>query len=120
MEIRSLDRAALGPDNEFSQKLVPWPALNAPFKGAWCVIHPRSSSVRHAHEQYEIFIAVSGQAFLESNGERILFRKGDIVHFPPHTEHQVINDGSEDFEMYAVWWDAQTAQAFTARDRVAR
>ena len=38
MEIRRLDRAKLvkayGLDSE---RLLPWPALNAPFEGAWCV-----------------------------------------------------------------------------------
>lgn len=116
MEIRSLDRAKLGPDNGFSQPLVPWPALNAPFHGAWCVIQAHSSSVRHAHHEYEIFIAMAGSATLEAGGERTVFRKGDIVHFPPHTPHQVINDGDEDFELYAVWWDSEMAAGFARRE----
>jgi mannose-6-phosphate isomerase-like protein (cupin superfamily) len=112
MEIRSIDRDALGPENGFSEPLVPWPALSAPFEGAWCVIGPSSSSKRHAHHEHEIFIAMAGEAFLESAGERVVFRKGDIVHFPPHTDHQVINEGTEDFEMYAVWWDSDMASRF--------
>ncbi|WP_018685207.1 cupin domain-containing protein [Actinokineospora enzanensis] len=115
MELRSLDRSKLGPDNGFSQPLVPWPALNAPFKGAWCVVHPGGSSTKHAHHDYEIFIAVSGEAVLESNGERVAFRQGDIVHFPPHTEHQVFNHADEDFQMYTVWWDTDLAAAFAER-----
>lgn len=116
MDIRTLDRGALGPDNGFSQPLVPWPALNAPFQGAWCVIHPHSSSNRHAHHEYEIFIGISGEAVLESNGERIVFRKGDIARFSPYSEHQVINEGTDDFEMYAVWWDNDMAKQFASRD----
>lgn len=116
MEIRSLDRATLGPENSFSQPLVPWPALKAPFQGAWCVVHAGAATMRHAHHEYEIFIAMRGEAMLESRGERTTFRAGDIVHFPPHTDHQVINDGAEDFEMYSVWWDAGMADEFMARD----
>ena len=48
MEIRRLDRAALGPVNNWSQRLVPWAALNAPFEGAWCVVRPGGESQRHA------------------------------------------------------------------------
>jgi mannose-6-phosphate isomerase-like protein (cupin superfamily) len=116
VEIRRLDRDRLGPDNNFSQRLVPWPALNAPFEGAWCVIKPGKASVRHAHHEYEIFIAVSGEALLESRGERTRFAPGDVVHFPPHTDHQVINAGAQDFEMYTVWWDREMNDRFARRD----
>ncbi|WP_436494335.1 cupin domain-containing protein [Actinokineospora sp. HUAS TT18] len=115
MEIRGLDRDRLGPDNNHSQRLLPWSALNAPFEGAWCLIKPGTSSVRHAHHEYEIFIAVTGTAVLESEGERTTFTAGDVVHFPPFTEHQVINDGAEDFEMYTVWWDMEMSKVFAAR-----
>ncbi|MGO9948566.1 MAG: cupin domain-containing protein [Steroidobacteraceae bacterium] len=120
MIIRKLDRTALGPDNGFSQPLMPWPALSAPFEGAWCVINPGSSSTRHAHHEYEIFIAVSGEATLESEGERTVFRAGDIVHFPPHNDHQVLNSGIDKFEMYAVWWDRKLAEQFAGRDKSAK
>ena len=116
MQIRRLERDRLGPDNNHSQRLLPWPALNAPFEGAWCVIRPGASSVRHAHHEYEIFVAVTGSAVLESAGERTSFVAGDVVHFPPYTDHQVINDGAEDFEMYTVWWDRDMAAAFGRRD----
>lgn len=116
MEIRSVDRDALSLANGFSQPLVPWPALSAPFEGAWCVIESGSSSRRHAHHEHEIFIAMHGEALLEAGGERVAFRKGDIAHFPPHTAHQVINEGTEDFELYAVWWDSDMADRFVADD----
>jgi mannose-6-phosphate isomerase-like protein (cupin superfamily) len=117
MEMRSLDRGTLGPENGFSQPLLPWSVLNAPFKGAWCVVHPGSSTTRHAHPDYEIFIALSGEAVLESRGERVPFREGDIVHFPPDTDHQVHNEGTEDFQMYTAWWTPETAEGFLARHR---
>lgn len=117
MDIRHLDREVLGPDNNHSQRLLPWPTLNAPFEGAWNVIPAGASTVRHAHHEYEIFIAVSGEAFLESEGERIVFKQGDVVHFPPHHDHQVINEGAEDFQMYSVWWDPEMTSRFQVRDR---
>lgn len=117
MEIRSLDRDRLGPENNHSQRLMPWPAVNAPFEGAWCVIEPGASSEKHAHHEYEIFIALRGEAVLESAGERGPFRAGDIVHFPPHTDHQVSNETGEDFEMYTVWWDEAMTDVFAGRHR---
>ncbi|ETK33441.1 cupin domain-containing protein [Microbispora sp. ATCC PTA-5024] len=115
MDVRRLDRDRLGPANNHSQRLMPWDTLNAPFEGAWCVVRPGTATTSHAHHEYEVFIAVSGEAVLVSGGERTPFRPGDLVHFPPYVDHQVVNEGDEDFEMYAVWWDVPMSERFTAR-----
>ncbi|MFK4112204.1 cupin domain-containing protein [Streptomyces sp. NPDC002176] len=116
MLIKNLHRAGLTHENGLdAQRLLPWPELNAPFEGSWCVIRPGTASTPHAHHEYEIFIALRGEAFLESGGERVPFNAGDIVHFPPHQEHRVVNDSDTDFEMYSVWWDAEMSERFTAR-----
>lgn len=116
MDIHSLDRAGLVHENGLdAQRLLPWPALNAPFEGSWCVIRPGTASTAHAHHEYEIFIAMNGSAVLESQGQRTPFAAGDVVHFPPHVEHRVINEGDTDFEMYSVWWDPDMARRFTER-----
>jgi oxalate decarboxylase/phosphoglucose isomerase-like protein (cupin superfamily) len=47
------------------------------------------------------------------------FVAGDIVHFPPQVHHQVVNAGDGEFAMYAVWWDADMADRFAARDKTA-
>lgn len=118
MDIHPLDAGGLNHENGLdAQRLLPWPELNAPFQGSWCVIRPGTASTAHAHHEYEIFIAVSGAAVLESEGERAAFDVGDIVHFPPHTEHRVINEGDSDFQMYSVWWDEEMAGRFAARHR---
>ncbi|MFI5631021.1 cupin domain-containing protein [Streptomyces sp. NPDC051664] len=116
MEIRPLDREALKPDNGLAaQRLLPWPLLNAPFEGSWCVVAPGAESGAHAHHEHEIWIAMTGSADLLVDGDRIPFRRGDIVHFVPGQGHQVVNSGDEDFEMYAIWWDKEMAAHFTER-----
>jgi mannose-6-phosphate isomerase-like protein (cupin superfamily) len=116
MEIRPLNRACLTHENGLdAQRLLPWSALSAPFEGSWCVLRPGTASTAHAHHENEIFIAVQGCAVLESGGSRESFFAGDIVYFPPHTEHRVVNDGDTDFEMYSIWWDAHMAAGFIAR-----
>ena len=118
MDIRRLDRTHLRHENGLdAQRLLPWPALNAPFEGSWCVIRSGTSSTPHAHHEYEIFIAVTGAAILESNGERAAFVAGDVVYFRPGVEHRVVNEGTSDFEMYSVWWDEEMTQRFFARHR---
>jgi mannose-6-phosphate isomerase-like protein (cupin superfamily) len=116
MHIRKLDRAGLRHENGLdAQRLLPWTALNAPFEGSWCVVRPGTASTPHSHHESEIFIAVSGEATLDSAGERARFVAGDIVFFPPGVEHQVLNDGAQDFEMYSVWWDLDMGRRFADR-----
>jgi mannose-6-phosphate isomerase-like protein (cupin superfamily) len=116
MEIRKLDRDSMTKEYGVTvQRLVPWPALNCPFEGAWCVIAPGEATDPHAHHEYEIFIAISGEGALEAEGERSPFMPGDIVHFPPGIRHQVINAGEGDFQFYSVFWDPEMSERFTAR-----
>lgn len=116
MEIRRLDRADLQHENGLdAARLLPWPALNAPFEGSWCVVRPGTASVEHAHHEHEIFVAVSGQATVESAGVGTDFAAGDIAYFPPGTSHRVINNTGADFEMYSVWWDLPMSEQFTTR-----
>jgi mannose-6-phosphate isomerase-like protein (cupin superfamily) len=116
VDLRRLDRSGLRHENGLeAQRLLPWPTLNAPFEGSWCVLQPGTASTPHAHHEYEIFIAVSGTAVLRSEGEDAEFRAGDVVFFPPGRTHQVVNTSDRDFEMYSVWWDPEMVERFTAR-----
>jgi mannose-6-phosphate isomerase-like protein (cupin superfamily) len=120
MEIRKLDPD--GMPEEYGvrvQRLVPWAALNAPFEGAWVIVEPGKATDPHAHHEYEIFIAISGEGALESEGEHSPFLPGDVVHFPPGRRHQVINTGPTDFQFYSVWWDPAMADSFTVRHATA-
>ncbi len=118
MQIRNLDRTQLRHENGLdAQRLLPWPALNAPFEGSWCVIRPGTESTQHAHHEHEIFIAMNGAATVVTETERKPFAAGDIVYFEPHVAHKVVNDGEHDFEMYSVWWDPEMSERFTARHR---
>lgn len=118
MEIRKFDPVNLRPDNGLAaQRLLPWPQLNAPFEGSWCVVPPGAASGAHGHHEYEIWVAMTGAAEIICDGRRMPFAAGDIVHFPPHAYHQVVNDGPDEFQMYAVWWDAEMADRFAERHR---
>jgi mannose-6-phosphate isomerase-like protein (cupin superfamily) len=116
MELRKLDREnltrAYGVDG---QLLLPWPALNAPFEGVWCVLRHGDASTPHAHAEHEIFIAMSGRAAVIGDGERRDFVAGDIVHLRPGVEHHVVNETEQDFEFYAIWWDAEMSKRSLAR-----
>jgi mannose-6-phosphate isomerase-like protein (cupin superfamily) len=116
MQIRRLDRESLtrkyGID---AQLLLPWDALSAPFRGAWCILRQGTESTPHSHPDYEIFIAMTGSAALVVDGERRAFVPGDVAHIPPGSTHHLINDGAADFEYYAIWWDEDLSAQFVAR-----
>lgn len=116
MEIRPLRRQELQLDNRLrAQRLMPWPLLNAPFEGSWCVAAPGVSSGAHGHHEYEIWIALRGSAEILTEGRRVPFTAGDVIHFTPQTVHQLANTSDEDFEMYAIWWDADLVAGFADR-----
>lgn len=116
MEIRNLDRDNLKAEyGAYTQRLMPWEAVNAPFEGAWCLLKPGTATTPHSHHEYEIFIAVSGEAVLEAEGKRTAFTAGDVAHMIPGENHQVINESDRDFQFYSVWWDAEMTEKFSAR-----
>lgn len=120
MQIRRLDTDGLTPDNGLiAQRLLPWPALNAPFEASWCVVRPGAASGAHGHHEYEIWVAMTGAAEIVTDTARVPFVAGDVVHFSPHERHQVVNEGTADFQMYAIWWDAELTERFTARHQEA-
>jgi mannose-6-phosphate isomerase-like protein (cupin superfamily) len=121
MEIRKLDRDGLRPDNGLrAQRLMPWPALSAPFEGSWCVVAPGAESGAHSHHEYEIWVAMTGAAEIVCDGRTVPFVAGDVAHFPPFNRHQVVNRGTEDFQMYAIWWDSTLTAEFGARHDAGR
>ncbi|HVK24247.1 MAG TPA: cupin domain-containing protein [Actinokineospora sp.] len=92
--------------------LQPWEGLNAPFRGAWCVLRPGDVSLPHAHTEHELFIAMAGRADVVTDGVRHQFAAGDIVFMKAGMEHFVANDHDEDFSYYAIWWDRTMADEF--------
>lgn len=118
VEVVRLQRDRLQPEyGVAAQRLQPWAVLNAPFESAWAVVRAGTHSVLHSHHEHEIFVAVSGEAVIECDGEQVAFRTGDVAFFPPGSEHHVLNDGGTDFEFYSIWWDREMAERFVARDR---
>ncbi|MEN4541285.1 cupin domain-containing protein [Pantoea agglomerans] len=110
---KELDRTNLRFENNLhAQRTLPWANFNAPFESSWCVISPGQSSTPHHHHEYEIFVAVKGEAFILCEGKKTKFSQGDTVHFKPFTQHCVVNESQDDFEMYSIWWDTDMSDQF--------
>ncbi|MDX2970019.1 cupin domain-containing protein [Kribbella solani] len=110
----------LGRDNllhEYSvdtQRLLPWPVLNAPFELSYAVCRANTVSKLHTHHEQEIFVAVSGRVEVECGGERQPFAAGDVCYFTPGQLHRVHNHSNEDFVFTSIWWDPEMAHRFLA------
>ncbi|HEX4729447.1 MAG TPA: cupin domain-containing protein [Jatrophihabitans sp.] len=97
-----------------TQRLLPWPALRAPFEGAWAVLEPGAVTTPHAHHEHELFIATQGTAIISADGDVRPFNAGDTAYLPPGERHQIVNVGDGEFRMYSVWWDPEMAARFSA------
>ena len=59
---------------------------------------------------------------MHSCRKRVRFSNVAAIHFhvtffKPGLEHRILNDATEDFEFYSVWWDEEMAEKFIARNR---
>lgn len=95
--------------------LQPWPGLDAPFRGAWCVLRPGDVSEAHAHHEREMFIAMSGRGDVVCGDRRHAFEAGDIAVMNGGVEHHIVNEHTEDFAYYAIWWGPDMSAEFLAR-----
>jgi mannose-6-phosphate isomerase-like protein (cupin superfamily) len=117
VDIRKLEQENLTRAHGLDLKLLqPWHGLDAPFRGAWCVLRPGDASRPHAHHEHEIFIGMAGRAEVVSGGRRHEFVAGDIVFMRPGMEHQVVNEHDEDFSYYAIWWDRAMSEEFLTQE----
>jgi mannose-6-phosphate isomerase-like protein (cupin superfamily) len=117
MEVRSLDSENLQAEyGVLTQRLLPWPALRAPFEGAWAVLEPGAVTTPHAHHEHELFIATVGTATISAGSDVRPFNAGDTAYLSPGETHQIVNVGDGEFRMYSVWWDTEMATRFQADD----
>ena len=96
------------------KRLLPWEGWPTPFGGAWCVVRPRSSSLRHGHDEQEMFIVIAGAATIHVGHASYAVKKGDVMAITPNAEHYVSNQSDEDFHFYSLWWDRASCEDFLA------
>ncbi|MEV6733603.1 MULTISPECIES: cupin domain-containing protein [unclassified Streptomyces] len=115
VEIRTAEPDHLLREHGLDLKLLyPWPGLEAPFRGAWCVLRPGDVSEAHAHHEREMFIAMAGRAEVVCNGRRWELAAGDIALMRGGAEHHIVNAHDTDFSYYAIWWGRSMSAEFLA------
>ncbi|MFI1645407.1 cupin domain-containing protein [Streptomyces avidinii] len=116
MTIRRSEPENLVRDHGLDLKLLhPWPGLDTPFRGAWCVLRPGDVTDAHAHHEREMFIVMSGRAEVVSKDGRHELAAGDIAIVRGGVEHHIVNEHHEDFSYYAIWWGPDMSAEFLAR-----
>ena len=120
-DVAVVDIRRLEPDNlnrayGLNLKLLqPWAGLDAPFRGAWCVLNPGDESWPHAHGEHEFFIVMSGRGDLIADGEHHEIAAGDLVFMRAGIDHRVVNPYDEDFSYYSIWWDRAMSDEYLAQ-----
>jgi quercetin dioxygenase-like cupin family protein len=59
----------------------------------------------HDHDEEETFIAVSGNAILEIDGQATELRASDVAYIPRMSKHSLRNLGTDPFVMIDIYWD---------------
>jgi len=88
------------------RRLVPRAEMKAlPFGSMWCEIPPGGHSLKHAHEDDELFIAWQGRARIEVGGTSTILEAGDAIHVSPDQDHEIFNlSETEPFVCLSVYW----------------
>ncbi|MET9449801.1 cupin domain-containing protein [Streptomyces cinerochromogenes] len=67
-------------------------------------VAPGTTTEPHRHASEETWAVQSGAGYCLVDGERIGLIPGSRVVAPPHSEHTITNDGSEDLVVLSMWW----------------
>lgn len=94
------------------KRLLPWENWSMPFGGAWCVVRSKSESLKHLHDEQEMFVIVSGNARVHVGTEVFEAQKGDFIAIPPGKNHYVENVSDTDFHFFTIWWEESSCKAF--------
>ena len=107
MITRAFDRAAMN----WSYEMHLQPMLSEadikglPFGSVFGSVPARSVSKRHAHHDGEMFIALSGRAFVVLGEEERELGPGEVVYLSPFKFHEIRNESDEPFDIVSVYWD---------------
>lgn len=77
---------------------------NPPFKSTYFEVLPGYTTPVDTHKVEECWIVLSGSGVLECDGERLLLKKHDIVHFASFKGHSVWNNSSEPLLLCSIYW----------------
>lgn len=67
---------------------------------------PLNVDMQTPHKQDELYIVASGSGTFFRNGEKALFKKGDVLFVPAGMEHR-FEDFTDDFSTWVIFYGAE-------------
>ena len=71
---------------------------------------PQKIDSQTSHKQDEIYIVIKGHGIFYRNGERVSFKKNDILFVPAGMEHH-FEDFSDDFAVWVIFYGKKGGEA---------
>ncbi len=77
----------------------------APFKGSKFIVYPGETSPLDVHDVKECWFIASGTGIVTYEGEKKeTVKQGDVLCFDSQQSHEIFNNGSENLQIFSVWW----------------
>ena len=108
---RANDEAFSFEYNCHMRRLYPWAGTAdtkrpvTEFGLVWVEVAPGTDVDRHAHDEEESFLIVSGAAELELEGRTTVLRPRDLVYIPRFWHHRMGNPFDETLVFVDLYWD---------------
>lgn len=95
------------------RRLYPWPGVADPLWGsAIASVRVGESTTRHAHDEHETFLFLSGRGRITIGDETEVVTGGDMVYIPLEVEHEVENlSETEPLTFLTIFWGSPEAKA---------
>lgn len=94
------------------RRLFPWKGVVEPSWGG-CVasVRPGESTTAHGHDEFEIFLVLSGSGKMEIEDEVSLMHEGDVVFIEKNKIHRFTNVSNIDPLVFlSIFWDSPEAR----------
>lgn len=94
------------------RRLFPWKDIVEPSWGsAIASVRPGEATTPHSHDEFEMFLVLSGSGKMAIEHESSIMEEGDVVFIEKHKKHQFTNASkNEPLVFLTIFWDSPEAR----------
>lgn len=94
------------------RRLFPWKNVVEPsWGGGIATVRPGEATTPHAHNEFEMFLVLSGSGKMGIENESSLMHEGDVVFIEKHKTHHFTNaSNQEPLVFLSIYWDSPEAR----------
>lgn len=94
------------------RRLFPWKDVVEPsWGGAIASVRPGEATTPHSHDEFEMFLVLSGSGKMAIEHESSIMQEGDAVFIEKHKTHQFTNASEKDPLVFlTIFWDSPEAR----------